>query len=396
MTSKPSFISLFSGCGGLDAGFIESGFACKQAFDIDKKVIDIHRMNLGDSGTVADLRSITKAQLLKNGKPSVVIAGSPCQGFSTAGKRELHDPRNSLLLHAGKIAIQVKPKVFIAENVSGALSGDHKIYWEDLENMLRSAGYSTTTLKLNASELGLAQMRSRVIMLAWTGQKEPKFASSVVMPRTLAEALSGVDGLPQHEKKFLPKDSSHFLISARIKRGQKLCNVRGGAASIHTWEIPEVFGKTTQQERLVLQTTMKLRRSERLRDFGDADPVSIDSLLREIGSRAPALVNSLVKKGYMRIVDDRFDLANTFNGKYRRLDWDSISLTVDTRFGDPRYFLHPSEHRSFTVREAARIQGFADSFVFPGRPVDSFKMIGNAVPPPMAKYLADGVRGLLS
>lgn len=396
MTSKPSFISLFSGCGGLDAGFIESGFTCKQAFDIDKKVIDIHRMNLGDSGTVADLRDITKEQLLKKGKPSVVVAGSPCQGFSTAGKRELHDPRNSLLLRAGKIAIQVKPKVFIAENVAGALSGEHKIYWQDLENMLRAAGYSTTTLKLNANELGLAQMRSRVIMLAWTGQKEPKFTSEVTMPTTLAEALSGVDDLPQHEKTFLPEGSSHFLISNRIKRGQKLCNVRGGAASIHTWEIPEVFGKTTLQERIVLQTTMKLRRSERRRDFGDADPVSLDSLVREIGSKAPKLVDGLVKKGYMRIVEERFDLANTFNGKYRRLDWDSISLTVDTRFGDPRYFLHPSEHRSFTVREAARIQGFPDWFVFPGRSVDSFKMIGNAVPPPMAKYLADGVRGLLS
>jgi DNA (cytosine-5)-methyltransferase 1 len=396
MTSKPSFISLFSGCGGLDAGFIESGFTCQQAFDIDKKVIDVHRMNLGDSGTVADLREITKVQLLKNGKPSVVVAGSPCQGFSTAGKRELHDPRNSLLLHAGKLAIQVKPKVFIAENVSGALSGEHKVYWHELENMLRAAGYSTTTLKLNASDLGLAQMRSRVIMLAWRGQKEPKFDSQVVLPRTLAEALSGIDDLPQHEKKFLPTHSSHFLISSRIKRGQKLCNVRGGAASIHTWDIPEVFGKTTQQERLVLQTTMKLRRSERLRDFGDADPVALQSLLRDIGSRAPALVKSLVKKGYMRIVEDRFDLANTYNGKYRRLDWNSISLTVDTRFGDPRYFLHPSEHRSFTVREAARIQGFPDWFVFPGRAVDSFKMIGNAVPPPMARYLADGVRGLLS
>jgi DNA (cytosine-5)-methyltransferase 1 len=396
MSSKPSFISLFSGCGGLDAGFIESGFTCKQAFDIDKKVIDIHRMNLGESGTVADLREITKVELLKAGRPSVVVAGSPCQGFSTAGKRELHDPRNSLLLHAGKIAIQVKPKVFIAENVSGALSGDHKIYWHDLEDMLREAGYSTTTLKLNASELGLAQMRSRVIMLAWTGQKEPKFAPTVGLPKTLAEALSDIDGLPQHEKKFLPLDSSHFLISARIGRGQKLCNVRGGAASIHTWDIPEVFGETTQHEQMVLQTTMKLRRSERLRDFGDADPVSLNSLVRELGPRAPALVKSLVKKGYMRIVDDRFDLVNTFNGKYRRLDWDSVSLTVDTRFGDPRYFLHPSEHRSFTVREAARIQGFPDWFVFPGRTVDSFKMIGNAVPPPMAKYLADGVRGLLS
>jgi DNA (cytosine-5)-methyltransferase 1 len=395
MTSKPSFISLFSGCGGLDAGFIESGFTCKQAFDIDKKVIEIHRMNLGASGVVADLRKITKEQLTKNGTPTVVVAGSPCQGFSTAGKRELHDPRNSLLLQAGTLAIQVKPKVFIAENVAGALSGEHKVYWETLEHMLRSAGYSTMTLKLNASDLGLAQLRSRLIMLAWTGTREPKLEVKPIRNQTLVDVLDQVDGLPQHEKKFLIPGSSHFAISSRIDRGQKLCNVRGGVASVHTWEIPEVFGKTTQPEKILLQTTMKLRRTERLRDFGDADPVSMDSLQREVGSRAPALVESLLKKGYLRALDGRFDLANTFNGKYRRLDWNSVSLTVDTRFGDPRYFLHPSEHRSFTVREAARIQGFPDWFKFPGRSVDSFKMIGNAVPPPMAKYVANVVRGLL-
>ena len=374
---------------------MESGFVCKQAFDIDKKVIDIHRLNLGDSATQADLRLITKEQLSEKGRPSVVIAGSPCQGFSTAGKRDLYDPRNALLLCAAQLAIQVKPKVFIAENVSGALSGDHKIYWQQLDEMLRAVGYSTMTLKLNASELGLAQSRSRVIMLAWKGAKEPKFEASLAKQQTLAHALSGIEGLAQHEKKFLPLDSSHFLIANRIKRGQKLCNVRGGAASIHTWDIPEVFGKTTAQEKRLLHATMKLRRTERLRNFGDADPVSLAALERDIGIGASKLITNLIAKGYMRKLGDRFDLVNTFNGKYRRLDWDSISLTVDTRFGDPRYFLHPTEHRSFTVREAARIQGFPDWFMFPGNAIDSFKMIGNAVPPPMAKYLADGIRGLL-
>ncbi len=395
MNSKSTFVSLFSGCGGLDAGFIESGFTCNRAFDIDKKVIDIHQRNLGDSGVVADLREITKEQLLANGKPTVVVAGSPCQGFSTAGKRELHDPRNSLLLHAGRIALEIKPKVFVAENVAGALSGEHKIYWQQLEQMLRAAGYATMTLKLNAAELGLAQLRSRVIMLAWSGAREPNFQKPECKTQTLADVLADVDGLPQHEKTFLPRDSTHFQIAKRIKRGQKLCNVRGGDASVHTWEIPEVFGETTHEERVVLQTTMKLRRTERLRDNGDADPVSIRSLRRETGSSASALVRGLVKKGFMRELDGGFDLANTFNGKYRRLDWKSVSLAVDTRFGDPRYFLHPSEHRSFTVRETARIQGFPDWFVFPGRSADSYRMIGNAVPPPMAKYIADGIRQLV-
>ncbi|MFM0392921.1 DNA cytosine methyltransferase [Paraburkholderia phytofirmans] len=394
MSLKPKFISLFSGCGGLDSGFIESGFNCVQAFDIDKKVIDVHTRNLGDAGVVADLRDITKEQLLKYGKPAIVVAGSPCQGFSTAGKRDLHDPRNSLLLHAGRLAISVKPRVFIAENVAGALSGEHKAYWLQLEQMLRHAGYHTKTLKLNASNLGLAQLRSRVIMVAWTGSTDPDFKEPESDAQTLGDVLSNMQGLPQHDPRRLARDSSHYLIAKRIGRGQKLCNVRGGKASIHTWDIPEVFGSTTLDERALLHVTMKLRRRERIRDTGDADPVSITSLKREIGAGATNLVKGLVRRGYMRKIDDAYDLANTFNGKYRRLDWNSMSLTVDTRFGDPRYFLHPSEHRSFTVREAARIQGFPDSFIFDGRPVDSYRMIGNAVPPPMAKFIADTIKPL--
>lgn len=395
MAKKLSFISLFSGCGGLDVGFVESGFTCIRAFDIDRSAVDVHRANLGNSAIVADLNMVSKADLLSGGRPDVVIAGSPCQGFSTAGKRRLDDPRNSLLLQAGKLALEIQPKVFIAENVSGALSGDHKVYWENLEMMLSSGGYSIATLKLNASQLGLAQLRSRIFMIAWKGARYPDLSVPSVRPKMLEEVLFGVENLPQHDEFPLAKTSIHYLISQRIKPGQKLCNVRNGDSAVHTWDIPEVFGQTSEAERQILKIIMKIRRTERLRNFGDADPVSIESLRREFGTGASRLVSGLVRKGYIRKVEDRFDLSNTFNGKYRRLKWNAQSLTVDTRFGDPRYFLHPSKHRSFTVREAARIQGFPDWFVFPGRHADSYRMIGNAVAPPMAQHVATIARSLL-
>jgi DNA (cytosine-5)-methyltransferase 1 len=379
----------------MDTGFADAGFRCIKAFDIDAKAVDVHGKNLGRTAIQADLRAVQSSDLISIGIPQIIISGSPCQGFSTAGKRDLEDPRNSLLLHGARLAVAVKPKVFIAENVAGAVAGEHKMYWAQLEQILREAGYSTKTLRLNASDLGLAQRRSRVIMVAWLGSAEPSFATTTITSRTLAEALAGVEDLPQHEVQVLANNSKHYLISKRIKRGQKLCNVRGGWAAVPTWSIPEVFGETTTIERELLDVTRRLRRVERIRDTGDADPVSLKSLRRELGKSADAVVARLIKKGYMRELEGGFDLSNSFNGKYRRLDWDSISLTVDTRFGDPRYFLHPSEHRSFTVREAARIQGFPDWFEFPGRAVDSYRMIGNAVPPPMAKYLAQGVKSVL-
>ena len=90
------------------------------------------------------------------------------------------------------------------------------------------------------------------------------------------------------------------------------------------------------------------------------------------------------------------DLSHTFNGKYRRLSWDHPAPTVDTRFGDPKYYLHPEEQRGLSVREAARIQGFPDDFVFAGSKAAQFRMVGNAVPPPLAKQLAEAIREYLA
>jgi DNA (cytosine-5)-methyltransferase 1 len=103
-------------------------------------------------------------------------------------------------------------------------------------------------------------------------------------------------------------------------------------------------------------------------------------------------LDSLLSKGYIRRVGRYYDLTHTFNGKFRRLSWNAPALTVDTRFGDPRYFLHPEEDRGFTVREVARVQGFPDSYIFFGRERLSYTMLGNAVPPPMARSIAQLVR----
>jgi DNA (cytosine-5)-methyltransferase 1 len=105
-----------------------------------------------------------------------------------------------------------------------------------------------------------------------------------------------------------------------------------------------------------------------------------------------AALKGLIRKGYVRKKGALWDLANTFNGTFRRLEWNKPSHTVDTYFGNPRYFLHPSENRGFTVREAARIQGFPDSFIFFGCEASQYRQVGNAVPPPIARALAATVR----
>ena len=125
MTAAPKYISLFSGCGGLDLGFSRAGYVGHLSIDIDDAAIAVHRENLGSPVQKIDL-SQSELDGVNIEDLDVLLAGSPCQGFSTAGNRRVDDPRNSLLLVAPRIASKYRPKVVVAENVPGALVGEHR------------------------------------------------------------------------------------------------------------------------------------------------------------------------------------------------------------------------------------------------------------------------------
>jgi len=396
-TSNPSFLSLFSGCGGLDLGFVNSGFVCQGAFDTDAGALAVHSANIPGQTFEWDL----SAGRLPNGIPKVdvILSGSPCQGFSTIGKRRLDDLRNELLIATAKIVVEVGPRAVVVENVPGVAFGSHRKYWTQLIEILQRAGYACKTLQLTAGDFGVAQMRRRLFLIAVVSGLSPELKPKPSQRRTLKDVLSDLtyqtSTIPNHEPELLTDGTEHYRIAKRIKQGQKLCNVRVSERAVHTWDIPEVFGETTPAEQKVLNAVLRLRRRERLRRFGDADPVLRSSVERVVGFATRDVIEKLTLKGYIRKVGARVDLRHTFNGKYRRLDWNGLSLTVDTSFGNPKNFLHPKLQRGFTVREAARIQGFPDTFKFTGAVSDQFKFVGNAVPPPMAQAIAAEVSVLL-
>lgn len=388
---NPNFYSLFSGCGGLDLGFVQAGFSPCLSVDQDANALAVHSAHLGSPVQQLDL-TVNDPAIPRSARIDVLLAGSPCQGFSTLGHRRLDDPRNSLLLVASRLAEKHRPKVVVAENVMGALSGEHRIYWDALHTSMRSLGYRTKDFQINSSDFGVAQNRRRVVMIAWRTAaldvRDLEKTKSVL----LRDVLTIADGVSNHNPIELPIKSKHRKIAEKIGPGQKLTNARGGDFSIHTWDIPEVFGRTNKAQREVLNTVLRLRRQARRRDFGDADPVDTKILENMFGEE---ILEQLVQKGYLRKTEEYHDLTNTFNGKYRRLEMDGLSRTVDTRFGDYTSVLHPIEHRSFTVREAARIQGFPDNMEFFGSAKEQFRMIGNAVPPPMSFAIAKSVMSLL-
>lgn len=390
-TRMPNFYSLFSGCGGLDLGFVEAGFSPRLSVDQDANALAVHAAHFGSPVQELDL-SVSDPSIPRSARIDVLLAGSPCQGFSTLGQRRVDDPRNSLLLVAARLAEKHRPKVVVAENVLGALSGEHRLYWDALHTSMRALGYRSKDFHINSADFGVAQNRRRIVMISWRTRalEVPDLEKGPSV--TLRDVLSLGADVPNHDPVELPAQSRHRKIAEKIGPGQKLTNARGGDKSVHTWEIPEVFGRTNKAQREVLKTVLRLRRQDRRRDFGDADPVSTKILVDMYGGE---ILEQLVDKGYLRKFPQHHDLTSTFNGKYRRLELDGLSRTVDTRFGDYTSVLHPTEHRSFTVREAARIQGFPDDIVFSGSAKEQFRMIGNAVPPPMAFAIAKSVRKLL-
>jgi DNA (cytosine-5)-methyltransferase 1 len=387
-----SFVSLFSGCGGLDSGFQQAGFRCLGAYDNDQNALATHSENLDSPVFRADLSGGQLPNKLAK-RPLVVVAGSPCQGFSTIGKRVVDDKRNDLLLAAGKIAVALNPAFFVAENVPAVTSGAHAKYWEALKSILLDAGYHCSTHLLKASDFGVAQQRRRLFMIASRTEATSKVTIIGDGPVSVGAALADLElTVPNHNPHDLDSESKDLLIAKRIRPGQKLCDVRISDRAVHTWNIPEVFGETSKLERAMLVLVTRLRRRERERDFGDADPVSFGTLKRELGFDPRPQLSALVAKGYIRhLENDRYDLTHTFNGKFRRLDPAGFSPTVDTRFGVARNFLHPYENRALSVREAARLQGFPDEFRFSGSVAQQYKCVGNAVPPPMARAIAESL-----
>jgi len=393
----PKFLSLFSGCGGLDLGFLDTGFECVGAYEIDESAIALYRDNIGDHIQQLDLSCCDAGEVGKAVDVDVLIAGPPCQGFSTIGKRNFKDPRNQLILKCAEIALHLQPSVVVIENVPGIRAGSMKAYWLQTKKKLSDAGYQIHEYSYDFSEFGLAQTRKRVFIIATKlGQKIDSDSMQLLKESskvTLGSALYRANRSTSHVYRRFEVGSRDYQIIENIGIGQKLCNVRAGSASVPTWDIPKVFGKVNLGERKVLETIRTLRRQIRRRSFGDSDPVCINDIRNSINGNSLSELKSLIAKGYVRKVDSKYyDLTGTFNGKYRRLSSKTPCMTVDTNFGNPKYFVHSRRNSGFSVREAARIQGFPDNYRFNGSMTTSFRAIGNAVPPLISTKIATQIR----
>lgn len=206
---KPRAVDLFAGAGLFSCAFQRSGFEIVRAIEVDPVAARTYAENVGDHVEIGDVSTI-KPQ----GACDVLIAGPPCQGFSTLNPKRGEDPRNSLCLEAARWAAVMRPAVVVVENVPAFLNSS---YWSLLARRLRVQGYTVHTFVLDAADYGAPQFRRRSFTIASTQTALPIPPKPKRTRKTVREAIAGLprnpDGRNNH---YAPAPSPLALKRMRI------------------------------------------------------------------------------------------------------------------------------------------------------------------------------------
>ena len=297
-------VSLFSGAGGLDLGFIQAGHNIIWANDIFKDAVSTYRHHIGDHISLQDIHEIP-SEIIPN--PDIIIGGFPCQGFSVANTgRHENDERNKLYLEMIRILHDKKPPFFMAENVKGILSLNHGMVFQTILSDFQSLGYRVQYRLMNAADYGVPQTRYRVIII---GTRE-----DIPYTYTYPEQTHAKDATLMYKK--------------WVSVGEALNNI--------------------------------------------PDPDLPNDLSNHVYSKYKLIFN-----GYLG---------------HRPTDPNKPAPTITAR-GDDRggvvILPHPNGKRRMTCRELATIQSFPLDFEFIGGISSVCRQIGNAVPPILAKAIAN-------
>lgn len=395
---KPTFIDIFSGCGGLSLGLMQSGwqglFAIEKTHDafltLKHNLLDGDRYQFDwpdwlpkENMEVQCLLSTYRQQLMDlEGKVDLIAGGPPCQGFSNAGRRDPNDPRNKLAEQYIEVVSIVKPQFLLLENVRGFNSKFEKSgnpddlpYSQIVKRRLESLGYGVGYTIVTCSDWGVPQRRPRFIMIAKRGVESCSFDPFAAIDEFRDSYLKGL-GLSK-DKPVSVKEAIHDL---------------------------EIAGK-----RLIPNTDSK---SKKFMELAYERPKSLNRYLKIVREGHGGAPNSLRLPKHSDVVRERFALilkecpkGTSISDEYRAklstkkrtltpLHPDKPSATVTTL---PDDMVHYSEPRILTVRESARLQSFPDWYEFHGVYTTGGKrrkftcprytQVGNAVPPLLSRAL---------
>lgn len=360
-------IDLFSGCGGLSLGFLQAGYDVKQALEFDSVIANTYQLNHPEvEMIVEDIKNINVSETFGGTNADIIIGGPPCQGFSMAGARIRHgfidDPRNYLFKHYFNVVKEVKPRVFIMENVKGIATMQGGKIFEEIQKIFQNSKalggkpYRMYHRVINAAAFGVPQRRERMIIigtliesadieLLWEQTRVDILAEipTYFDPVTVRDAIGN-----------LPVTTADGIIQNPIPQTdyEKYLSCDSKTITNHT---------SSQHSKVAVERMKQIKNGENY------------TVLNE-------------------------QINSVHSGSYGRLCWDEQASTITTRFDTPAggRFIHPVEDRTLTPREAARIQSFPDSFTFYGDKRSISRQIGNAVPPKVAYFLARLVSNILA
>jgi DNA (cytosine-5)-methyltransferase 1 len=381
---RPRVIDLFTGAGGLSEGFHRAGFEIAAAVDMDPVALRTHWLNhpsIRDERIVcADISALTDGDLRRvagRRKIDVLIGAPPCQGFSNVGHRSKisltgyrvsDDERNHLYTHMVRIALAFGPRLFLMENVPGMKSAKDgtSTFFDSAARKLADAGYTTTTWKLNAAAYGVPQERQRIFLVAARNAPLPARPSPPYQDH--ASRALDPDALPP-----VTFDEATFDLPAR-SADQGLPVERWSSAG------------TDARSRRYLSRFDLVRNSPLLFNhtvrYNNERDLELYALLKP----GEDSVHALERYGRADLMRYRSDV---FDDKYARLRSDKPCKTIVSHLAkDGNGYIHPSQTRSISIREAARIQSFHDEYIFCGAPSDQWIQVGNAVPPVLGETIA--------
>ena len=343
-TNKLKALSLFSGCGGFSLGFSWAGFDVRGYLEKDASVRAIYKQNFPSAITLGDdISKITNAESMKSatGGVDVIIGGPPCQGFSLAGKRDVYDPRNALFRHYLRVVDAYKPKVAVLENVrllTSMKSPNGGFVKDEIRDDFYRHGYDAQLFEVNAKDFGIPQHRERIFFIAvrLDTRTRPSFP------------------IPTHG------ESTERRLFDSLTPYRTFADACSDLAYLESGEA-----------------------SDDQLHMAVAHPKHVIDWLWDVKEGFSAHDNR----------DPRKRPPSGYNTTYKRQVWSEPASTVQTTFGmiSGCRNVHPIATRSLTIREAARIQSFPDTFEFNGSAGTIRTGIGNAVPPLLAHAVASHI-----
>jgi DNA (cytosine-5)-methyltransferase 1 len=401
---KPTFIDLFCGCGGFTLGMLRAGFDCLAAIDFNEQAVDTLKANLADKShpdftpvrhaLQRDLTAFKPAELaalIGTHRLDVIVGGPPCQGFSTARQRDgsnhgterlKEDPRRHLFRNFLDFVEHFQPKVFVIENVLGLRSAAGGRYFTAVQYEARSLGrakglpgYRVHPQIERGPALGVPQKRRRQLIVGVRADLAGYFPPELTpAPRALLGTMLG-DAILD-----LPVLAAGEGVN-RTDYDLKRRNVQflGGTRDDHRRNFLEKIAEVGASH-AIFNHVARPHNTRDLRDF----------------TRIPEGSSSAEQ---MRLgVKFEFPYDKTsFKDRYTRQHRNQPCSTIVAHLSkDGLMFIHPVQNRSFTPREAARVQTFPDWFVFPEARTHAFRLIGNAVPPLIAEAVGCAIRRFLS